>query len=167
MEATEHPSDYAAGELAAEAETLDVVVRERHDELDRMVRTLRDLRRARDAINSAETVLRSRIGEALGEARRAVPGVGIVETTFTVPARRYDRDALSRAVLDRATQARILDPRTGEVETEAEARLRLARECFRWEARPGAIKKHGIDPDLYTDGEPRPGSWTVKLVEEA
>lgn len=111
-------------------------------------------RAAKAVADSAKRALGEAIAES-GEDRWTVNG-HVVEGTVRKPRKDFDRDRCVSAVLAYAQDERRVNEETGEIESRAEAQLRVLLECFRAEPRMTPIRDLGLDPDVFYGevGEP-------------
>lgn len=112
--------------------------------------TLMGLGQARDRLDDL-------IGDAMGEYRIVVEGVGQVERHRRKSRTKWDRDALLSAVRD----TRLVDPGTGEVLDPSP----LDKVLHVWNLgapRLTALKERGLDADEFCETEERKG-WQLKV----
>lgn len=96
-----------------------------------------------------------------GEKRFVVDGIGEVEIRRSVKRSQWDNDGLTRLLVARALDERIVDERTGEYEPAWEAVARVLSECARPSWRVTPLRTRGIQPDEFCREEP--DGWSVQL----
>lgn len=101
--------------------------------------------------------LDSLIGDALGTFKQIVPGIGEVKRHRKARRTDWQSDDLLRVVLD----TRIVDPATGEIESDVQ-KIRRVWNLAGYSARRGALKELGVNPDDFCVVQEQRG-WTIEV----
>lgn len=96
------------------------------------------------------------IGDAMGSYRVVVGGHGQIERHKKKSRRNWQSDDLLRMVLD----TRRVNSDTGEIESDVD-KIKHVYPLAGYNARVGALKERGIDPDEWCETETRPG-WKLR-----
>jgi hypothetical protein len=87
----------------------------------------------------------ARFHEAVGAQQAVlVEGVGLVEASWSANRTGWRNDDLWRELIRLADDERAIDTETGEIESQAEAALRVLSVCSRPSWRLSALKRRGI-----------------------
>lgn len=145
-------------ELAADIEQNYDAAPLNRDEKVHLLCYLRDLRA--DLAVFAKRVENDLLADA-GERRWVVDGLGEVEVKKRTKRSRWHSDDLTRVVVARALDERILDDVTGEYEAAHEAVARVLSECSRpaWRVMP--LRARGIQVDEFC--EESDDGWGISL----
>lgn len=128
---------------------------------DDLVRLLCDLRELRAGLAGfAKDVERDLLARA-DEKKWITPGLGEVQVRRSTKRTEWDSESLTRVVVARALDERILDESSGEYESGAEAVARVLSECARPSWRVTPLRAHGIQIDEFCHEEDQ--GWSVQL----
>ncbi len=164
---TEPPLAYALAPAHAEALTsLGALVadydddREHYsrDDLVRLLMLLREVRAELAAV--ADEVTRDLLAHA-DTKRFVVPEIGEVAIRKSTKRTQWDHEALTRVVVARALDERLVDEDTGEYEAAHEAVARVLSECSRPSWRVTPLRARGIDDSEFCTVTEN--GWDVQL----
>lgn len=128
------------------------------DELVHWLAYLRDLKA--ELATFFQTVERDLMAHA-DERRWVTPGIGEVTVRKATKRTEWDSEALTRVLVARALDERVLDESTGEFEASHEAVARVLSECARPSWRVTPLRARGIDPSEFC--AERDGGYSVEL----
>lgn len=128
---------------------------------------LHHLREARRALGDAERDIEAHLAEAMGDDKLvAIAGLGQVERKASPVKPRWEHERLLPRIAAMSRDERLVNESTGEIETDADAAVRVLAECASIAYyRVGELKRRGLDPREFRSEE----SWrtTVRIVPEA
>lgn len=129
------------------------------DDEDLAVESLVAALHATQSVRSSLAHLEDRLNELVVAKAPAqtfeVPCIGFVQIKRSSARKAWQHDELLSLVARKASEARVPDPETGEVESEAEAVLREVRACAGFSYwKVGELRVRGIDPDEYVETTP-------------
>jgi hypothetical protein len=134
----------------------------RHLDIEQALTDLRDLRAAQATLRMWDHLLSEWVADFLGRNEIDVDGVGHVQVRHGAVRKAWDHPALTRLVLARARDERIVTA-DGEYEDVGEAAVRVLTDCAHidyW--RVGKLRERGVDPDEYV--ETTPGRVSVVIT---
>lgn len=140
----------ALSEIAGEAEqdyADDVDARSNPEACAIVLAAIRDARQ--DLAKFAATV-EADLMAAAGERRFTVDGLGEVEIKKTTKRTQWANEDLTKVVVARALDERIVDEATGEYEPREQAVARVLSECARPSWRLTPLRARAIDPDEFS-----------------
>lgn len=142
------------GEVMTEYEAADLD----RDDLVHWLAYLRDLKA--ELATFFGIVERDLMAQA-GERRWVTPGIGEVTVRKATKRTEWDSEALTRVIVARALDERVLDESTGEFEASHDAVARVLSECARPSWRLTPLRARGIDPSEFCSE--RDGGYSVEL----
>ncbi len=128
---------------------------------DDLVHLLMDLRDLSAGIRTFQSDVQRDLLALADTKRFVVEGIGEVEVKKSTKRTQWDSDSLTRVVVARALDERILDEHTGEYESGAEAVARVLMECSRPSWRVTPLRARGIDETEFCHVED--DGWSVVL----
>lgn len=96
-----------------------------------------------------------------GQKRFVVDGLGEVQIRRNTKRTEWDHDGLTRVLVARALDERVLNDETGEYEPTHEAVARVLGECARPSWRVTPLRARGIQVDEFC--REQPDGWQVSL----
>jgi sugar diacid utilization regulator len=128
---------------------------------DELVRALVRIREWRAEFAALAADLERKLTEKVGRGSFVVEGVGEVKVATDTKRRAWDNEGLTRVVVARALDERIVDESTGEYEAAHAAVARVMSECARPSWRVTPLRARGIDETEFCEVEF--GALTVRL----
>lgn len=93
-----------------------------------------------------------------------VDGVGVFERRMSRPRKAWDHELIRYDLMRKLPEVpRLMQPGTGEVESDVETFGRVLFECARPEWRILGLKKYDLDPDDYS--ETTPGRYNIQITQ--
>lgn len=132
---------------------------------DELARTLSKLRSARRMVSDAERDIEQHLATAMGPDKVvAVEGLGTVEVKHSAVKPKWDHERLLPRIAAMSRDERLINERTGEIESDSDAAVRVLFECASigyW--RVGKLKERGLDPKDFSENE----GWraSVRILE--
>lgn len=128
---------------------------------DALVRLLCDVRDFRAALASAAKDVERDLLALADEKRWVVEGLGEVTVRKQTKRNEWDSEGLTRVLVARALDERVLDESSGEYEAAHEAVARVLSECARPSWRLTPLRARGIQVDEFCTE--RDDGWAVEL----
>lgn len=128
---------------------------------DELVRLLVELRDLRAVLATVAKDIEADLMPLATEKRWVVEGLGEVQVRRANKRTEWDSESLTRVLVARALDERILDESTGEFEASHEAVARVISECSRPSWRLTPLRARGIDETEFCHVEQ--GAWSIEL----
>lgn len=132
-------------------------VSEANDDVRAIYALLEALREDKRRLDDDIKQMEDRLGDALGHGPVLLDGKTLRRHKRRPRTRNWMSDDLLRRVLD----ARMVDPETGETETQVE-RLVAVYGCRGYQAKVRELERRGIQPDEWCEIEDVPG-WNIEV----
>jgi hypothetical protein len=125
-------------------------------EIKKAIRNMRELER------EIETILAERL-DNIGQKTLSLDSVGIFERKWSSPAKKWDSEAIISKMFQKLPDIpRLIDKKTGEIQSDADALVSLLAKCARLEWRATPLKELGLDPDEYAEKTTN-GRYTIRF----
>jgi hypothetical protein len=123
--------------------------------VDRLAQALHQLREAASALSDAARDVEAHLAEAMGKDKEVVvEGLGTLERKASPIKPRWDAERLLPIVAALSRDERLVNERTGEIETDSDAAVRVLNEVASIAYfRVGELSKRGVDAKAFREQE--------------
>lgn len=159
---TEHPKTNLLEQLVKDIDFLVWLLRDKPPiDRDELAHTLSRLRSARRMLSDAERDIEQHLATAMGDDKVVVvEGLGTVERKHSPVKPTWDHERLLPRIAAMSRDERLINERTGEIESDSDAAARVLFECAAisyW--RVGKLQERGIDAKEYRSED----SWRASI----
>lgn len=133
---------------------------------DELALTLHHIREAKRALGDAERDIEQHLADAMGKEKVVViAGLGTLERKASAVKPKWDAEALLPRIAALSRDERLVNERTGEIESDSDAAVRVLNECASIAYfRVGELNRRGLDAREFRSED----SWrtTVRIIPE-